>query len=66
MELVNLMEVSLLFVEDANKAPDKLESYKETITQLLKEIGECCIFVRKSVEMQGRFLGNRCIYFSFD
>ena len=60
MELVDVMKVALTFVEDvdASSAVDRLKSLEETITELLKEIGECCIFVRKYIDTGGRFLGN--------
>ena len=53
IELINVMEDSLTFVEEAYKAPDKLKSLEDTITELLKKIGECSTFVRNCI--QGNF-----------
>ena len=53
IELIKVMEDSLMFVEEAYKAPDKLKSLEDTITTLLNEIGECSTFVRKCI--QGNF-----------
>ena len=53
IELISVMEDSLMFVEEAYKAPDKLKSLEDTITELLKEIGECSTFVRNCI--QGNF-----------
>ena len=58
IELVNLMEVALVFIEDADYAPDKLKSLEDTITRLLKEIKECCAFVRRYMDTQSSFLGG--------
>ena len=49
IELIDVMEDSLMFVEEAYKAPDKLKSLEDTITGLLKEIGACSIFVRNCI-----------------
>ena len=57
IELIDVMEVALVFVEEAYNTPDRLKSLEETITKLLKEIGDCSTFVRQCVNMQGRFLG---------
>ena len=58
IELVNQMETALVFIEDANNSPDRLKSLEKTTAALLKEIGECCVFVRKYIHKQGSFFGN--------
>ena len=50
IELISVMEDSLMFVEEAYKAPDKLKSLEDTITNLLKEIGDCSTFVRNCIQ----------------
>ena len=58
IDLVNEMETASTLVEDANNSPDRLRSVEETSTALLKEIGECSIFIRKYIHKQGSFFGN--------
>ena len=58
VDLVNQMETASALVEDANNSPDRLRSVEETSTALLKEIGECSIFIRKYIHKQGSFFGN--------
>ena len=49
IELINVMEDSLIFVEEAYNAPDRLKDLEDTIARLLKEIGECSTFVRNCI-----------------
>ena len=58
VELVNLIEASLGFVEDIRHTQEKLKNLEDTITDLLNEIGKCSNFVRKYIESRHSFLGN--------
>ena len=50
VELIDVMDDSLMFAEEAYKAPDKLKGLDDTISKLLKEIEECSTFVRNSIQ----------------
>ena len=50
MVLIDVMDDSLMLAEAAYKAPEKLKDLDDTINKLLKEIGDCCTFIRNCIQ----------------
>lgn len=47
IELVRAMTETFAFLQDARSLPDKVQNLENSINDLLKQITECCYFVRQ-------------------
>lgn len=47
IDLVHAMEKAFEFANDTQSLPNKAQHLEQTIIELLKQITECCLFVRK-------------------
>ena len=57
--LINKMETSLNFVENASQVVDKLKLLEDTTTELLNKITECSNFVRDYIDSSCTFWGKQ-------
>ena len=62
VELIDKMIIISGFIEDANRAPEKLKSLGDTIGDMLDEITNCSKFVKEYLHSAQSIRGNRAWY----